>query len=72
MESKHFSIWFFSFFIILIGVLILMYINTSLVDGESGALSVFWSAFILLFLIFGIIVISLYMKWVGKKSRKGL
>jgi thiosulfate reductase cytochrome b subunit len=68
MGGKYFSVWFIAFFILVISGLFLIYRKISFADSDGGRLSVFWSALILLFLILGIIIISLFMNRASKNT----
>jgi len=70
MDSKYFSTGFIGFLALIILVLFFIYSNLSVVDNSGEALSIFWAALILLFLIFGIIIISLFLGKVREKSKK--
>ena len=68
MKSEKFTIGFILVFSIILAILFFVYRKFSGDNSEGGVWETFWFALILLFLLFGIIVISLYMNHM--KSRK--
>jgi len=70
MESKYFGVGFVSVFVIIVVALFFIYRKLSDVDTDGKVLAVFWGAIIFLFLVFGIIVISLFANRVIVKDRK--
>jgi O-antigen ligase len=67
-ESKYFQYGFITVFAIIIGIFFLIYENASK-NNPPEILIAFWSVFIFLFTLFGIIVISLFIE---KTKKKGL
>ncbi|MFH1425205.1 MAG: hypothetical protein ABIG28_00545 [archaeon] len=69
MKDKNFAVGFIAGFVIVLVVLFFMFNLYSSKEMDGGVLSAFWSVLIFLFLIFGIIVVSLYMNYVKKRGR---
>jgi hypothetical protein len=67
MKSKQFTLWFVGLFLLVVVVLSLVFTRFSFFGFEEGAKSALWSVIILLFLLLGIIVISLYINYVRRK-----
>lgn len=68
MESKKFAFGFVMVFLVILAVLFYSFRIFSFGDVSEGFLTAFWAALIFLFLLFGIIVVSLYLNRIGGKS----
>jgi hypothetical protein len=72
MNSKYFTYGFFGIFIAAFIIILVVY-KFTLTDFGSNALSIFLGIFIILFLLFGVIAISLFLsKKQENSSKKGL
>jgi len=68
MGVRSFNVGFIAFFLIVLGFLFYSFKNSNL---EGGSLSGFWAALIVIFLIFGVIVVSMYLKHVRERDLRG-
>jgi len=67
VETRDFNIGFMAVFLVVMGILFYFFRRVSL-TGDGRQLTAFWSALIVLFLLFGIIVVSLYINHVREKG----
>jgi vacuolar-type H+-ATPase subunit I/STV1 len=65
MNIKRFDIGFIGFFMIVFGTLFYLYKRA---NSNSGELTGFWAALIIIFLIFGVIIVSMYVKYIRESS----
>ena len=66
MEERKFILGFSFVFLIIASVLFYFYVNS----GENYKMAViFWASLTILFSLFGIIIVSVYVDYIGKRKK---